>query len=68
MSPNDQDQNLAKRRHDLSNAVRVLRYALESIQEGYKFDDDKAQAKIASLDRAISCLEREMPELEKLLR
>lgn len=56
----------AKRRHDLKGAVRTLGYAVQSIQAGYKFDDERAAQKIAAIAKAVQVLEREAELLAKL--
>lgn len=50
---------LAKRIHDLTAALRTLRFVFEALESGYRFDDDKAADKIKSVGRAVSNLERE---------
>lgn len=57
---------LSKKAHDVISGVRSLKFAVEAIQKGYRFDDQMAQAKIASMERAIQNLEKEAPLLQQL--
>ncbi len=57
---------LARRSHDITGALRALRFALEALQSGYKFDDEKRDAKLASMDRALATLEKESEYLKLL--
>lgn len=50
---------LAKRRHDVKAALRTLGFSLKALETGYKFDDDKAAAKIDAIAKAVQVLERE---------
>ncbi len=50
---------LAKRRHDVKAALRTLGFSLKALETGYRFDDDKAAAKIDAIAKAILVLERE---------
>ena len=58
---------LGKRVHDVVSSTRTLRFVLEALQSGYKFDDAQRDAKLASLERAVTTMEREGKLLEKLL-
>lgn len=55
----DSRRILAKRRHDVKAALRTFSFSLKAIQSGYKFDDDKAQAKIDAIAKALAILEKE---------
>lgn len=59
-------QLLFKRAHDVTSALRALRFAVESLQSGYHFDDGTAAAKIESMDKAVGVLERESALLNTL--
>jgi hypothetical protein len=59
-------KRLALRGHDVTAALRTLRFALEALQSGYRFEDDKAQAKLETLSKALGVLEAEAPLLQKL--
>ena len=60
-------KELAKKQHDVTSALRSLRFAVEALQKGYRFNDDMAAMKIASMDKAITNLEKEATLLEELL-
>lgn len=55
---------IAKRAHDVTSALRSLRFLADALGEGYRFDDAAAADKIVYVQKAVSVLERE----EKLLR
>jgi hypothetical protein len=57
---------LAKRYHDVTAGLRTMRFALEALRAGYKFDDEGREAKLKSLERAIVAIEKEAPLLQKL--
>jgi len=57
---------VAKRAHDVTSALRTLRFALESLQSGYRFDDEGAAAKLASMERALGALDRESQLLHQV--
>lgn len=57
-------QKIAKRMHDITSAVRSLRFMHDSLKEGYRFDDESAGDKITYIGRSVAVLERE----ERLLR
>lgn len=50
---------LAKRRHDVKAALRTLAFSLKALESGYRFDDEKATAKIDAIAKAVQVLERE---------
>jgi hypothetical protein len=60
-SPADEasQKQLVKRRHDLKGAVRTMSFTVKALESGYRFDDDKAQAKIEAIAKAAQVLERE---------
>lgn len=49
----------AKRRHDIKGALRTLGFSVTALQSGYRFDDDKAEAKITAIAKAVAVLTRE---------
>lgn len=50
---------LGKKVHDVTSSLRALTFAIEAIEEGYRFDDELAEAKIASMRKAIDALQKE---------
>jgi len=58
---------VAKRRHDLSAALRTLGFTVKALQTGYTFQDDIAAAKIEAIAKAVQILEREAVFLSRLL-
>lgn len=52
----------AKRAHDVTSALRTLRFLTENLEAGYRFDDAAAAGKIAAVRRAVAVLERESLE------
>jgi hypothetical protein len=64
----DSKRALAKRSHDVTSALRTLRFALEALQDGYRFDDEMGPAKIQSMEKAINALERESELLCELFQ
>lgn len=56
---NENDAARSKRRHDLLGAIRTLKYTLEGLRKGYRYDDANAEAKIEALAKAIGIIERE---------
>ncbi len=61
------EQARSKARHDLVGALRTLSMAKDSFENGYKFDDDLAEAKIAAIGRATAALEKNISPLLELL-
>jgi len=59
-------RQLAVRAHDVTSALRALRFTVDALKAGYRFEDDKAPAKIATLDKAVQTLERESSLLFRL--
>jgi hypothetical protein len=59
MQDKEAKRALAKRAHDVTSALRTLRFALEALQSGYRFDDDLGSRKIESIEKALRTLERE---------
>jgi len=57
----------AKRRHDLTAALRTLGFTVKALQTGYTFQDDIAAAKIEAIAKAVQILEREAIFLSRLL-
>ncbi len=55
----NQRRALTKRRHDLKAAGRTLGLAIQALESGYRFDDDKARAKIDAIAKAVQVLTRE---------
>lgn len=52
------DQLGSQDRHDLRGAVRVLRFAVDAIKSGERFDDADGAEQIRSLEEAVSTIER----------
>lgn len=48
-----------ERRHDIVGALRSLRFLVESLEQGYKFDDALAAEKIRRIKQAVATLENE---------
>jgi hypothetical protein len=57
---------MAKRHHDLIGSLRTLKFAVEALRRGYRFDDESGEAKLVAMERAVLHLEREGAVLEKL--
>lgn len=57
---------MAKKHHDLVGSLRTLRFAVEALRRGYRFDDESGEAKITAMEKAVLFLERESSLLEKL--
>ena len=45
-----------KLRHKYAGAVHDLKYIVGEISKGYRFDDDRAGARIAALQRGVQTL------------
>lgn len=60
-------KDLARRRHDVQGALRTLQLMLQSVQGGYRFDDDGAEAKIDATARAVQTLKKEASLLTEIL-
>lgn len=58
---------LNRRVHDGRGSIRTLRLAIEAIQEGYRFDDDMAEAKLQAMSRAVDHLATEVAFVETVL-
>lgn len=52
------DQLESKDRHDLKGAVRTVRFALEALRAGDRFDGDEGPEQFAALEQAIETIER----------
>ena len=65
----DETSNLlhAKELHDIRGAVRTLNLGVTAIQNGYRFDDAMAGAKIQALANAVTTLERQLTVLTQIL-
>lgn len=63
----DGQKALAKRRHDIQAALRTLGFTVKALETGYRFDDDKAKAKVDAIAKAVAVLEREGELLLKVL-
>ncbi|MDM7914356.1 MAG: hypothetical protein QUU85_03695 [Candidatus Eisenbacteria bacterium] len=46
-----------QRRHDLKGAVRVLRFAVEALQAGERFEGEEGREQIESLAKAVATVE-----------
>ena len=60
-------RRIAKRRHDISNAVQSLKFMHELLLEGYRFNDSLAAEKIEFVGKAIETLQREETFVRSLL-
>jgi len=60
-------RRIAKRRHDISNAVQSLKFMHELLLEGYRFNDSLAAEKIEYVGKAIETLQREETFVRSLL-
>ncbi len=60
-------RRIAKRRHDLSNAVQSLKFLHELLLEGYRFNDSMAGEKIEYVGRALETLQKEEAFVRNLL-
>lgn len=58
---------MAKRRHDIKAALRTLGFTLKALETGYRFQDDKAAAKIDAIAKAIQVLDKEGDLLARIL-
>ncbi len=58
----------SKRRHDLAGALRTLRFTLEGLQRGYRYDDKDAVAKIEALAKALVVIEKEVSLVAETLK
>ena len=56
-------KDIAKRSHDITAGLRTIRFAIDSIRDGYRFEDNLAAAKISAMEKAIANLEREVKVL-----
>jgi hypothetical protein len=63
----DTKRAVAKRRHDLTAALRTLGFTVKALQTGYTFQDDVAAAKIDAIAKAVQIVEREAGCLNQLL-
>ena len=61
--PSPDEKNYAQQLHDTRSALRTLRLAVEAIRSGYRFDDSTADSKLASMEKAVGVLEREIKDL-----
>ncbi len=57
---------LARRRHDVASATRTIRFVLEALKGGYRFDDAMADAKLQAFEKALSALDVEADFLQRL--
>ena len=51
------DQLESKQRHDLLGALRVVRFAVEALREGERFDGADGAEQIAAVEKAVSAIE-----------
>jgi hypothetical protein len=61
-------KEIGKRLHDLEGSLTTIKLAIEEIKNGYRFDDAKAVAKTAYLEKAFLSLESDCQLLKDLLR
>ena len=59
---------LSRRRHDIKGALRTLSLAQDALAKGYHFDDDRAAAKIKSMEKALAVLSRELDDYVEILQ
>lgn len=52
------DQLESKDRHDLKGAIRTIRFALEALRAGERFDGDDGPEQLAALELAVETIER----------
>ncbi len=60
------DMELRKRLHDASASMRTIKLCINGIENGYKFDDDAAPAKLKALTQACDRLTEEVDFLERV--
>jgi hypothetical protein len=60
-------KKVSKTKHDIIGALRTLNMAQTSFENGYKFDDDIASAKIDAIGRAVKALEDNLPQFLDIL-
>jgi len=47
----------SRTRHDLRGALRVLRFALEALREGERFDGPDGPEQLAALEKAVQTID-----------
>lgn len=57
--PNPVRTEISKKMHDINAALRTMQFCTEALQNGYKFDDDMAAAKVDAMARASATLKQE---------
>jgi len=56
-----------KKVHDIKGALRTLKMATDSLQEGYRFDDAVAELKITAMQKAVAALNAEITPIITLI-
>ncbi len=54
-------------KHNLNGAITSLKYAVQSIEEGYRFEDNHSQAKIKIMQTNVNTLQEAISFLIELL-
>lgn len=62
-----QETSMSRRLHDLRGSLRTLDLAIKSIADGYRFDDQMADVKIATMTKALGLLTVEAKTLISML-
>jgi hypothetical protein len=64
----DEDLKTRRRAHDVIEAIKTLRLAVDDIASGYHFDDQFADDKLKVLQRIAEVLETEVDDWANFLR
>lgn len=51
------DQLDSRQRHDLKGAVRTVRFAVEALRRGERFDGDDGPEQLEALEKALGTIE-----------
>lgn len=52
-----------KKMHDITSALRTFEMAVESLKNGYRFDDELASAKINALAKSVATTKEQLDVL-----
>lgn len=55
------------RRHNIDSALRTMTYAVQGLQNGYRFDDERADGKIENMAEAVEILQGDFALLDAIL-